>query len=841
MAFKVHVSRKALIVRFFLSPWGKVLVVLCAIGLTLGISIFTYYYVKYSRLIEAKLAAGPFAQTSMLFASPRPLMLGEETTPSDVSAQLRRSGYTESHSNRIGYYELGPDSIQIYPGPDSYFDREAAVIKFSGGRTTQVSQIISLRDNTERTQYMLEPELITALFDRKREKRRLVKFADIPDVMRNAVISAEDKRFYQHNGFDPIGIIRAVWVDVKEGRHDQGASTLSMQLARSLWLTTERTWHRKIPEALITLHLEQKLSKEQIFEYYSNEIYLGHRGSFSIHGFGEAAQIYFGKDLKQLTLPEAALLAGLIQSPAGYDPFRHPDKAKTRRNTILKMMLDNGYINEQQYTDACTTPIKVSPEEVESSDAPYFVDLVNESLQQQFGDRDFQTQSYKVYTTLDMTLQRDAVQAVKLGAVEIDAQLKRRYKAAYGTTIPLAQIALIALDPVTGEIKAFVGGRSYAVSQLDRALAKRQPGSAFKPLVYTAAINTAVTQGSTVFTPVSTEVDEPTTFWFDNKSYEPNNFEDRYMNGPVTLRYAMAHSLNVPTVKLAEAVGYDKVVELARSAGLNLNIRATPAVALGAYEVTPIEIAGAYTMFANHGEWTRPNYIKTIRDQDGGSIFNANPDHKQVLDPRVAYIMVDMLEEVLRSGTGAGVRARGFTLPAAGKTGTSFDGWFAGFTSKLLCVVWVGFDDNRELKLEGARSALPVWTEFMKRAHSHREYRNVSPFEAPDGIVTAEIDPVTGQLASPACPKSQTEVFIAGTQPVEVCRLHGGGRPQIIGWEPTQQQPAVEPSNQPNRVASRPDASRNVQSIPVTPSPPPQQEPKQRKGFFSRIRDIFKK
>jgi penicillin-binding protein 1B len=835
VAIKIHL-RRTLFARLVLNSWGKFFLVTFTVLTTLATGTFTYYYVKYARLIEEKLRDGPFANTSMLYAAPQPVMLGDNGQLGEIASYLRRCGYTESNSNRLGWYHLRADAIEINPGPEAY-DPEGAVIKFQGGR---VKEIISLRDHTERTQYFLEPELITNLFDQKREKRRIVHFNDIPKVMVNAVLAAEDKHFFQHSGFDPFGILRAVWVDVKERRSSQGASTLSQQLARTLWLGPERGWRRKIPESLITLHLEQKLTKQQIFEDYANAIYLGHQGSFSIHGFGEAAEVYLGKDLNQVSISEAALLAGLIQSPYTRNPFRYPDRAKARRNVVLKAMRENGFITEQEYDDAAASPLKVTHEEAESSDAPYFVDLVNETLQSRFQDYDFQSNLFRVFTTLDMNLQRDAVAAVRMGIQETDQQWKRRSKK-YGTDeMPLAQVALVALDAQTGEVKALVGGRSYGVSQLDHAMAKRQPGSSFKPFVYTAALSTALSGEGQALTPASTVEDEPTTFYFEDKIYEPANHKEEYF-GNVTLRYALAHSLNVPAVKLAEAVGYNKVAQVARAAGLNLDIKPTPSIALGAYEVTPLEIAGAYTIFVNYGELVKTSFIKTIRDQSGLSIFQSRPDRKPAIDPRVAYLMENMLEEVLRSGTGAGVRSRGFVLPAAGKTGTSRDGWFAGFTSKLICVVWVGFDDNRDFKLEGARSALPIWTEFMKRAHQHREYRAVHGFAAPDGVVTADVDAETGELASPGCPKVRSEVFIAGTQPVEVCRLHGGGRTQIAGWEPSR--PADETDDASTRaVAGGPQLAehRTVRSIPVTPVPPPQPEKRDRRGFFGRLREIFK-
>ncbi len=834
MALKLHVPRKASLVRFVLNPWGKAFLLSFVMTATIALSVFTYYYTKYARITEEKLRVGPFANTSLLYAAPRPVMLGDEAQTSEIAGYLERCGYTESNHNRLGWYHVRPDAVEINPGPDAY-DSEGAVIKIQHGR---VDKIISLRDQTERTQFFLEPELITNLFDRSREKRRIVHYSDIPAVMVHAVLSAEDKHFFQHSGFDPVGIIRAAWKDVTEHRLE-GASTIMEQLARTLWLGTERGWRRKVPETLITLHLEQKLTKEKIFEYYANSIDEGHEGSFSIRGFGQASEVYLGKDLSKVTLPDAALLAGLIQAPSGRNPFRHPDRAKARRNVVLKSMRENEYITEKEYEEAAASPLKVTREETESSDAPYFVDLVNDDLQGRFQDRDFQTNSYRVYTTLDMNLQRDAVEAVRAGIQETDAQWRRRSKK-YGTDeMPLAQVALVALDAKTGEVKALVGGRSYGVSQLDHAMAKRQPGSSFKPFVYTAALGAALNEGGQVITPATLVEDEPTTFWFDEKPYEPANFKDEY-KGTIPLWYALAHSLNVPAVKVAEMVGYDKVAQTARAAGLNIDIKPTPSIALGAYEVTPLEIAGAYTIFANSGELVKSSFLKNIRDQQGNSIFESQPVRRQAIDPRVAYLVENMLEEVLRSGTGAGVHAKGFNLPAAGKTGTSRDGWFAGFTSKLICVVWVGFDDNRDFKLEGAHSALPIWAEFMKHAHQHREYRGVHSFEAPEGIITVDIDADNGLLATGNCPKIRSQPFISGTQPVDVCRIHGGNRTQVAGWEMSQ--PILDRGERSPIVASTPappvEHNKTVRSIPVTPAEP--QPEKQHKGLFGRLKDIFR-
>jgi penicillin-binding protein 1B len=842
---KVRVPRDARLARFLMGPFGKVILVAFVLLVTSGVLGFTYFYVKYSRLIDQKLSAGPFANTSKIYAAPKVIGVGDPLSAAEIVLELRRAGYSEARGNPMGWFNVRPDAIEIFPGPESYFRDEPGVIKFSAGR---ISKIISLQDNTDRPQFQLEPQLITNLYDRNREKRRLVHYADIPKVVIDAIISAEDKRFFQHAGFDPFRIVKAVYVDLKQGRKAEGASTLSMQLARSFWLDNDKSWGRKAAEMMITLELEQKLSKEKIFEFYCNQINLGQRGSFGIRGFGEAAQAYFGKDIRQLTVPEAAVLAGLVQRPSYYNPFRHPDRMRERRNVVLSLMRQNGYISEREYALACDAPIQLVSTGSESAEAPYFVDLVNDDLQSHFQDKDFQSSSYRIYTTLDVDLQRAAVDAVRAGMQNVDELLKkqRRHK---NVEFPEAQVALIALDPHTGAIKALTGGRNYGTSQLNRVLSFRQPGSSFKPFVYAAALDTAVDGGSPILTPATMVDDEPTTFWFDNKPYEPGNFKREY-HGEVTLRQALAHSMNIATIKVAEMVGYDAVVQFAKKAGLNEDIQATPAVALGSYDTTPLEIAGAYTVFANQGMYVKPNWISLVRSQTGSIMYQNKPETRQVLDPRVNYLMVSLLEEVLRSGTAAAVRARGFTVPAAGKTGTSRDGWFAGFTSELLCVVWVGFDDNRELNLEGAHSAAPIWADFMKRALEYRAYRGAKPFQAPDGIVSVEIDPQSGMPATPFCPLTKNEVFIAGTQPVGTCPLHGGSNPgatHVAGWD-VPPPPTIGPQNG-AQIASNDPRLRHPAAAGAAAAPNSQadhsrdqqdQKPEKKKGLFRRLMDVFK-
>ncbi|MFZ0595019.1 MAG: PBP1A family penicillin-binding protein [Bryobacteraceae bacterium] len=849
MPVRVQVPKKVIEFREAITPAVKI-VAACAVALLLiFVAVLTVFYLKYAKMTDQALARGLFPDPSLLYAAPASVVVGDPGNPEEIAGRLRQSGYAEDEQRDLmGWFHLRPDAISISPGPDSYFESEGAVIKFANGK---VSDIISLRDNSPLTEYDLEPDVLTNLFDKTREKRRMVHYNDIPPLLVHAVISAEDKRFFQHSGFDPLRMLRASFVDLREMRRAEGASTITQQLARMLWLDRTKTFSRKFAELLITIHLEQKLTKQQIFEYYINDYPLGRRGSFSIRGFGEAAQAFFGKDLTQLTLPEAATLAGLIQSPSGRNPVRWPERAKARRNVVLLLMKDNGYITPSQYEEACAAPLVITKGGLESSDAPYFVDIVNQRLQDNFQDRDFNDTGYRVYTTLDRELQHDAMEAVSEGYKEVERLVLRRTKK--GATPVFPQVALIALDPHTGEVKALVGGLNYGASQLNHANAERPSGSAFKPLVYATALATGLGgQGSNVITASTIFDDEPKTFMFDGNPYEPSDYKHEFY-GQVPVRMALAKSLNVPTIEIAEAAGYDKVADLAHRVGLN-NIRATPAMAIGAYNVTPLEMAGAYTMFANKGVYVSPRFIQSIHDHTGEEIYASKPDQKAILDPRVNYLVVNLMEEVLQSGTGAGVRARGFTLPAAGKTGTERDAWFAGFTTKLLCIVWVGYDDYRDLKLEGAQAALPIWTDFMKLASLHHEYRDAAAFDVPDGVVSVQIDPDTGELATSACPRIITEYYLPGTQPTQFCHLHSNGGTQFANWQNTPAVDGTNGANVPPYNPQNPQATPNGAAPNAAAQPPnanaqngnPDESQQQnngkqkKKSFLDKLKGIFK-
>jgi penicillin-binding protein 1B len=792
--------------------------------------IFVYYYVRFSRLIDARLSGEIFNNASLVFAAPTPVSVGQASTPGEVAAHLRRAFYTEGgRPSSVGVYKLAEDRIEITPGPISFFAGEVAkegpaILTFRDGR---VSSITSPGGATNMESYNLEPEVITTLFDNTRSKRRLVRYQDLPKVLVDAVLAAEDHRFFSHHGVDVFRIPGAAVADIRAEEKVQGSSTLTMQLARGFFLTPQRVWRRKLEEVFLALLLEQRLTKEQIFELYANQIYLGQRGSFSIYGLGEAANAYFNKDVASLTLPEAAFLAGVIRGPNLYSPYRRPARALERRNYVIRQMLELAMISSAEAEKASGAALGVINQNVEGLEAPYFVDMVRDQLLAQFSERDLISQSYRIYTTLNLDLQEAASESARLGIGEVDQELKRTRHVKSGETQDAnqPQLALLALDAHTGEIKALVGGRDYGNSQLNHVLAKRQPGSSFKPFVYAAGLSSGVDGSLPRVTPATVLNDEPTTFQFGDLTYEPENYKQEY-HGVVTLREALTHSLNVATVHLAEMVGYDKVRDLAIAAGINKDLLATPAIALGAYVATPLEIAGAYTIFSNGGQYVEPRFILAVNDSAGRTLWRDSLVTRQALDPRVSYLMVDLMESVINNGTGAGVRSRGFTLPAAGKTGTSHDGWFAGFTSNLLAIVWVGYDDDRELRLSGSASALPIWTEFMKRAAGVPGYDDPKPFTMPEGVVAVPME--TNSTTSEAR-IVRNEVFIAGTEP-QAPQVSRG----ILGR-------LFHPQGQPNlpAAAAIPSGATGA-ALQGTAKPPEVPSTAGRHGIIKRFLSIFK-
>ena len=760
-----------------------VAIVLCAM---IGFTIFGYYYFAYRSIVDERLSQPIFAETAKIYAAPREVRPGQTLSIKLIANELREAGYTSdgaAQPSPLGTFSEGVRQIVIQPGAQSYHAPDSATVHVSEG---VVNSIVDAHGQ-DLASYELEPLLITGLSaGAERIKRRLLTYDEIPTNLVNAVVAIEDRRFFEHNGVDYYRILGAIRNDLTPGhRLVEGGSTLTMQLARGFFLSPERRLKRKMIEIAITFQLEHRYTKKQIFQLYANEINLGQRGSFSIDGFGEAAQAYFGKDVRQLSLSECALLAGMIQSPNRLNPFRHPERAIERRNLVLDSMVETGTITKDQAESAKKEPLHLAAASVDASEAPYFVDLVHDQLMQRLGDRDFNREGLRIYTSLDPDLQRLATEAVESTIQTVDAQVDRLHARdrRLGKPYIYPQVALVALNPHTGQVLALEGGRNYGASQLDHAVAMRPTGSIFKPFVYASAFQTAIEgamlPGQTrLFSPLTLLSDAQTTYDVGNQEYTPRNYKGEYY-GEITARFALMRSDNNATIALAGMVGFDRVAGVARDAGIT-TAQGTPAMAIGAYDASPLQMAGAYTVFANGGVHLDPWLLASVRTPAGDIIDEYSPTSRQVLDPRAAYLTTSMMEAVLQGqGTGAGVRNLGFIAPAAGKTGTSHDAWFAGFTSNLLCVVWVGNDDYTDIKLEGAQVAAPIWAAFMKQAILLPQYSDVKDFTPPDGVQLVSLDKTTNLLADTACPNDYEAAFLAGTAPTDTCD-HSANHPNIF-------------------------------------------------------------
>jgi len=744
------------VLRRLLSP--PVIIPLAAIAVIV-IGFLIYYWTVFSGRIDNLLKGEVFTRSAGIYAAPKQLHVGQAISQDQLLELLKSAGYvekTQQADKARGRYSLNNGAVDIEPSDSNVVDgqRQFQHVRIQFARTGKgISGISDLDTNAKLDKAWLEPELISSVTGRDRAKRKIIGYNDLPPHLVKAIVVTEDRSFFEHYGVNIRGILRALVrrydSDPNSPIARQGGSSITQQLVKNLLLSPERTLRRKVAEAYMSIILETRLSKEQIFALYANQVYLGQQSGFSINGFGEAADAYFNKDVTNLTLPEAAFLAGLIRSPNRYNPYHDLDTATARRNQVLDNMAETGAITADEAAKAKAQPLQVAATKgrIDISDAPYFADYV----QSQLGDiiaGPGAAEHLRIYTTIDLDLQRAAYAAVTKQLAALDKIEAKRFEP--GTL----QAALIAMNAKTGEIVAMVGGRDYGKSQLNRVTdALRQPGSSFKPFVYATALNTAYDPVPRVITAATTYVDEPKTFTYDNQEYSPGNFGDTY-----------SHSLNVVTVDVAMEVTIGRVMNLAAKAGLPKPARAYPAMALGTSEATPLQVASAYTAFATLGTRTTPIAINRITTGTGVTIAAPTPQKNEVFHPDVAYVMTSFMKDVVNRGTAAPVRARGFKANVAGKTGTSRDGWFAGYTPNLVCVVWVGFDDGSQLGLTGANSALPIWSDFMQVALAeHPEWQG--DWTMPAGIEQIAINPKTGALAAADDPDKRIELFINGTSP----------------------------------------------------------------------------
>lgn len=733
-----------------------------AIVITVGaaIAFLVSSYNSYSKIVDARLASGYLTSRAGIYAAPRTLHAGQSITHDGLIALLRRAGYLETDASNVwsGSFAAEASAIEIRPRRLNA-SNAPSVVRVNFDKNGRVAELRSDTDPLD--SFTLEPEILTTDASMKAGKRAALAFQDIPHVLVRAILSIEDHRFFEHAGLDLWGVGRALLRNAGEERIGQGGSTITQQLVKNTYLTPERTLRRKFAEAMLAYTLERRLSKQDIFALYANEVYLGQRGAIGVRGVEQAAHSFFGKDLKSLSLAEAATLAGMIQSPSRYAPDRHAEAATARRNMVIAAMLRDGAITNEQAAAASGEPLTVARKSgAEESLAPYFVDYVNRVVESRLeSSKGTDERAPRIYTTIDLDLQQLAEAALKRQLERLDKIYKGR-----GAT---PQAALVALDPQTGNVLAMIGGRNYAESQLNRATdALRQPGSVFKPVVYAAALESGIS-------PVEMFTDAPREFQYDRRAvYRPANYGGAYSMHDVMMRTGLVKSLNVVTVDLAMRTGLPRVARMAQSFGLP-KPEPYPALALGTTEATPLQVAAAYTAFVRNGQRVEPHVIARATDASGAELINALPQTHEVIKPTTAYMMTDMLSGVIDHGTARAARGAVKRTAIAGKTGSSHDGWFVGYTPNLVCAVWIGFDDNKQLGLTGAEAALPAWTEFIKGAVELRPELGGEAFERPAGITTVEIDSETGMLATPSCPQRERIAITTALAPNMECHKHG--------------------------------------------------------------------
>jgi len=695
------------------------LIVLLAVT-TSGLVFGAWFLKKWEQQVTEKFEGQKWRFPSKVYSDSYLLYVGINLRLDDLAEKLRRLGYYETQSapKSKGEYRVAKadGAVDIFLHDFSYPTEQ---VKGFPVRIVLHGNFVSRIENPTNGKEMfsleLEPELVTGLYKQIWQERRVVKLSEVPPLLIKSILAIEDERFYSHHGVDPIGVLRAMWVNLRSFSFQQGGSTLTQQLMKNFLLTDERTLTRKIPEAVMALIAERKYSKDVILENYLNEIYLGQRGSQGIFGVWEAAQFYFSKSLSDLTVGESALLAGLIRAPNRLSPYKSAEAATKRRNVVLGKLLDDQIINRKQYDTALREKLPQRALAKVTNDAPFYVDYLRRELEQNYSNDVLTQEGLRIFTSLDLQLQRIADRALTEGLKKLEASHPALKKKGADDSL---EGAIIVLRPQTGEIKAMIGGRNYQKSQFNRVFqARRQPGSIFKPFVYLAALMYGG-QSGVRYTPDTVLNDSQFTWSYDGQEWQPNNYNNEYF-GAVTFRRALESSLNSATGRVAQDVGIRRVRDLAYRLGIQSPLPTVPSLALGSAEVTPLEVAVAFSTLANNGVRTRPLAVKQVIDQNTKVLEKRDVRVEQVVSPPLANAMNQLLKGVLDRGTATGARRLGFTRPAAGKTGTTNDykdAWFVGYTPDLLAVVWVGFDGQSKLNLSGADAALPIWTEFMKAA-----------------------------------------------------------------------------------------------------------------------------
>lgn len=733
-----------------------------------------------------------FRVPSRVLSAPTILYPGFGAQRFDLKGQLLRRGYREQSGARgtplePGRFRWSPSRVRVhlraFEHPTRSEPARDIVMRISRGR---VEEMRELPRGREVGAVLLEPEQVGAFYGSSREQRDLVRLEDVPPYLTGAILAVEDRRFESHVGIDPVRIAGAMVANFRARGITQGGSTLTQQLVKNFFLTPERTLRRKLTEAVMALLVEVRYDKPAILQAYLNEIYLGQRGSTSVHGVGEASRFLFGKRAADLTVAESALIAAIIQSPNRLSPHRNPTVAIERRNLVLQLMWKQERIDSETLARAEAEPLGVADIAVDPGDARYFLDLLRRQLPEVYDSQVLEAEGLRIYSTLDLRLQRAAARALEKGLAELERDFPGVRSEDPADRL---QGCVLALRPQTGEILALVGGRDYGLSQFDRcAQARRQTGSVFKPIVYAAALDASA--GRPHITLASFIEDEPLEVQTPAGAWRPENF-DKQFHGQVPVRAALERSMNVAAARLGQEVGIDQVVAMARRLGVTSKLPRVPSLALGTAELSPLEVARVYATVANGGQRPWPHALEDVVAPDVGTLDRRELRFERTIDPGTAFLTTELLRGVVDRGTARRIRAMGMEGSIAGKTGTTDDErdlWFVGFTPELVTVVWVGFDQPRSVGISSSRAAIPIWVDFVSEAVGKR-VRGVFP--RPHEVQEFAIDPRSGALAAARCPSRRREYFIAGTEPRDICtatgvRRMGDAHPQrrrgILDW-----------------------------------------------------------
>jgi len=781
-----------------------------AAGLVLTLAFATGFYLaelyaEISAMIEQRRAA----LSSAIYSAPLILKPGGDATQLHLIDRMAHLAYTRvAKVANPGEYSESPGALEIYIRHFRLGARDYPPAMVTLALDGETIERVADPFGADLKRATLEPEVIGRLMPDAPAERVEVRLEELKPYVVKGLLATEDRYFYWHFGFDPIRIVEAALTDLRARRLEQGASTITQQLARTFIPRHGRSFRRKFRELAIALVLEIRLSKNEILERYVNDVAMGEYHGAPIYGLPLGARYFFGKDLREVTPEEAATLIGMIRAPSLYDPRRHPEACRARRDTVLAVMRRAGVVDEATYAAGLAAPLQIAADRG-LRHAPYFTDYVT-SLVSKIPGFDGHLEGLQVYTTLDPELQAAAEQSVTSGLARLEKEHPRLRRANQDERL---EGSLVVIDAKRGAILAMVGGRDYAASQFNRAaLAKRQPGSAFKPIVYLSALDPERRPFAEPVTLASILPDHPMSF----HGWAPVNYEGTY-HGQVTVADAIAESLNVPTAYLGSLLGAETIVNTAHELGIREKLEPVLPIAIGADETTLLELTAAYQPFAHRGMAAEAYAIESVVDRHDHLIFQHSPEPRSVMGADVAYLITAALKGVLAYGTGAGAARMGLDFPAAGKTGTTDDfrdAYFVGYTPDLVCGVWVGFDEPQSLGLPGAQAALPVWVNFMTQAAPI----DSPDFQAPAGITMATIDPVSGGLATTACPRAIEVPFLTGTQPTQFCRLHGG-----LFSSPA----AIASESPPGGAAAAPGAA--------APRPSPTTAP----GLFGMIGNVF--